>query len=187
MQNSMRKFSHKLVRRGMLLAGLGLPLLSGNALAQGDSAALREVRASWSLLDEYCVGCHNVEDWAGSLAFDTLAPDSVADNPAVFEKAIRKMRGRLMPPPGNERPAEQQLDEFVAHLERYLDDVASARGNNLGHIAIHRLNRREYQNAIADLLAVDVNAEELLPPDIASDGFDNVANVLQVSPAFLEQ
>ncbi len=185
---TMRKLLHRLIRKGMLLAGLALPVLASTAAhAQANAPALRDVEAKWDLLNEYCVGCHNVEDWAGSLAFDTLSPASVADNAAIFEEAIRKMRGRLMPPPGNERPAAKELDQFVSHLESYLDDIASTEGNNPGHIAIHRLNRREYQKAIEDLLAVDVDAEDLLPPDISSDGFDNVANVLQVSPAFLEQ
>lgn len=185
---SMQKHSQRLLRRGLLLTGLALPLLASTAArAQTDATSLRQVEASWDLLNNYCVGCHNVEDWAGSLAFDTLSPDSVADNAAIFEEAIRKMRGRLMPPPGNDRPATKELDQFVAHLESYLDNVASTRGNNPGHIAIHRLNRREYQNAIEDLLGVKVDAEDLLPTDISSNGFDNVANVLQVSPAFLEQ
>jgi hypothetical protein len=184
----MSKQSQALIRKGMLLAGLALPaLLSTSLRAQTDTPSLQQVEANWSLLEQYCVGCHNFEDWAGSLAFDTLSPASVADNPAIFEEAIRKMRGRLMPPPGNERPDEQTLDEFVAHMESYLDNVASTRGNNPGHIAIHRLNRREYQNAVKDLLDMDIDAKDLLPADIASDGFDNVANVLQVSPAFLEQ
>jgi mono/diheme cytochrome c family protein len=175
------------LRQAVHAGSLLLALVATHEAVAQEAEALQDLNANWALLDQYCVGCHNVEDWAGSLAFDTLSPESVADNPAVFEKAIRKMRGRLMPPPGNDRPASEDLDRFVAQLEKHLDNVASEHGSNPGHIAIHRLNRREYQNAIEDLLGVKVDAEDLLPTDIASDGFDNVANVLQVSPAFLEQ
>ena len=93
---TMRKLSYRLIRKGMLLAGLALPVLASTAAhAQTDAPSLRDVEARWDLLNEYCVGCHNVEDWAGSLAFDTLSPASVAENAAIFEEAIRKMRGRL--------------------------------------------------------------------------------------------
>src|SRR5688500_11082757 len=100
---------------------------------------------------------------------------------------MRKLRGRLMPPPGNDRPTEATIDDFVGNMEAYLDSVAAAGASNPGHIAVHRLNRKEYANALEDILAVKVDAEELLPPDTSSDGFDNVAEVLQVSPSFLEQ
>ena len=163
---------------------------SGNVLAAdapGSDAALQEVEARWDILNEYCVGCHNFEDWAGSLAFDTLSPDLIHNNPDVFEKAIRKMRGRLMPPPGNEKPPMDELDGFIARLENYLDSLAPDAGPNPGHIAIHRLNRTEYENSVKDLLHYEIDAEALLPPDATSDGFDNVAEVLQVSPSFLEQ
>ena len=148
---------------------------------------LENIEQQWTLLNEYCVGCHNFEDWAGSLAFDTLSPESIHENTDIFEKAVRKMRGRLMPPPGNERPSEAKLDEFITEMENYLDSVSEDAGPNPGHVAIHRLNRKEYANAVEEILAVQVDAEALLPPDSVSDGFDNVANVLQVSPSFLQQ
>ncbi|MGV3592365.1 MAG: DUF1592 domain-containing protein [Gammaproteobacteria bacterium] len=156
------------------------------AAAEADAAALQAVEQQWTLLEVYCVSCHNSEDWAGSIAFDTLAPGTIADNTEIFEAATRKLRGRLMPPPGNERPSEAALDDFVAGMEHYLDALAESRPNP-GHVAVHRLNRKEYRNAVEDLLAVKVDAEELLPPDTSADGFDNVAEVLQVSPTFLEQ
>jgi len=175
---------------GSLLAGFALTPLALAAAEEAQAPALRELHeleTQWDMLNQYCVGCHNTEDWAGSLAFDTLAPADVATNKAVFEKAIRKMRGRLMPPPGNDRPEEKVIDGFVAHMESYLDTLAAAEGSNPGHIAVHRLNRKEYAASLESILGVQVDAEALLPPDTVSDGFDNVANVLQVSPAFLEQ
>jgi hypothetical protein len=170
--------------RKTLLAST-LAALSASGMAA--DASYDNLVSQWQLFDDYCVSCHNIEDWAGSLAFDTLPPEQIAENTAVFEAAIRKLRGRLMPPPGNDRPAEAELDHFITSMEHYLDELASSSGENPGHVAIHRLNRKEYANAVADILAVEVDAEAMLPPDSVSDGFDNVANVLQVSPAFLEQ
>ncbi len=148
---------------------------------------LEAVEGQWQLIDEYCMGCHNFEDWSGSLAFDAFSPDTIHENRDVFEKVIRKMRGRLMPPPGNERPQEKSLQEFIASMEGYLDSLVDEDNPNPGHIAVHRLNRKEYAKAVEDLLAYEVKADELLPTDATSDGFDNVAEVLQVSPTFLEQ
>ncbi len=127
------------------------------------TAELENIEQQWTLLNEYCVGCHNFEDWAGSLAFDTLSPESIHENTDIFEKAVRKMRGRLMPPPGNERPSEARLDEFITQMESYLDSVSEDAGPNPGHVAIHRLNRKEYANAVEEILAVQVDAEALLP------------------------
>lgn len=183
----MFKLNKNLLLRSSLLGGLALsPLWLAAAEAPGDEKALKAVADQWSLLTEYCVGCHNSEDWAGSLTFDTYSADTMHENPAMWEAATRKLRGRLMPPPGNDRPDEKAINSFVASVETYLDTLA--RGNtHPGHIAVHRLNRKEYENAIEDLLAFHIDAEEYLPSDTVSDGFDNVANVLQVSPSFLEQ
>ncbi len=170
-----------------LLCSLAITPVSFAAAQEAHTQALENIEQQWELLNEYCVGCHNFEDWAGSLAFDTLSPQSIHDNTDIFEKAVRKMRGRLMPPPGNERPSEARLDEFITEMESYLDSVSEDAGPNPGHVAIHRLNRKEYANAVEEILAVQVDAEALLPPDSVSDGFDNVANVLQVSPSFLQQ
>lgn len=184
----MRNRTRHLLVHGALLAGFALsPLALSAAEHLGVANALDAVEADWSLLNDYCVSCHNLEDWAGSLAFDTLAPANIPENAAVWEAAVRKLRGRLMPPPGNDRPEEAAIDAFVGNMENYLDSVAATQGSNPGHIAVHRLNRKEYQNAVEDLLAVKIDAGDLLPPDTSSEGFDNVAEVLQVSPSFLEQ
>ena len=166
------------------LAALPPTLLANETL---DDTALHKMEQQWGMLEDYCMDCHNVEDWAGSLALDTFSPDTVAANTDIFETVVRKMRGRLMPPPGNNNPDESSIDAFTNQMEDYLDAVAVAAGPTPGHIAIHRLNRKEYANAVRDILNVEVEAETLLPPDSVSDGFDNVANVLQVSPAFMEQ
>ncbi|MES2604478.1 MAG: DUF1587 domain-containing protein, partial [Pseudomonadota bacterium] len=183
----MNRVVNQFITSAAVLAGFALqPLAAAAAEQAGNAKALHAVEQQWDLLDKYCIGCHNTEDWAGSLAFDTLGPDSIGENTKVWEAATRKLRGRLMPPPGNERPSETEINGFVADMEGYLDSLAGEHANP-GHIAVHRLNRKEYANAIEDLLALKVDAEDLLPSDTSSEGFDNVANVLQVSPSFLEQ
>ena len=146
----------------------------------------KEADDKFGFLRDNCMECHNGEDWAGSLAFDLISPNEIADNIEVWEKVISKLQGRMMPPAGQPRPDTNATEDFIAWVEDYLDHAATTE-QHAGRVGLHRLNRKEYANAIEDLLAVKVDAESLLPPDTASDGFDNVANVLQVSPSFLEQ
>src|SRR5439155_2955940 len=100
--------------------------------------------------------------------------------------AIRKLRGGLMPPPGARQPDHAAVDSFISFLETTLDQAA-AKAPNPGGITLHRLNRAEYANSIHELFGIDVDASALLPADDVSDGFDNIANVLKVSPSFLDQ
>jgi mono/diheme cytochrome c family protein len=139
-----------------------------------------------ALLDQYCVSCHNQRAKTAGLTFDTMNLANVAQDAAVWEKAVRKLRGGMMPPPGVRRPAPAAVESFVSWLETSLDQAASA-APNPGYVTLHRLNRAEYTNAIKDLLDVDVDASALLPSDDISNGFDNIANVLKVSPSFLDQ
>jgi len=140
----------------------------------------------WPLFGRYCIDCHNKDDYTAQIAFDRMSPESIGENPAVFETVVRKLRGVQMPPPGAPRPDSATRHEWIAALESTLDAAAGAR-REPGRVVLHRLNRTEYKNAIADLLALDVDVKALLPRDDESDGFDNVANVLKVSPSFLEQ
>jgi len=140
----------------------------------------------FGFLQENCMDCHNFEDWAGSLAFDLMSPEEIADNVGVWEKVVLKLRGRLMPPAGADRPDNADTDEFVGWLESYLDHAGTYE-RHVGHVGMHRLNRKEYANAIRDLLGIEVDAAALLPLDDSVEGFDNVAQALRVSPAFLEQ
>ena len=110
----------------------------------------------------------------------------VSSDGAIWERAVRKLRGGMMPPPGMPRPPLAAVDSFVSWLETSLDQAAAANPNP-GHVALHRLNRTEYANAMRDLFGIDVDAAALLPTDDISDGFDNIANVLKVSPSFLDQ
>ena len=138
------------------------------------------------LLDDYCSKCHNATDWAGGLAFDTLERDSVGNDTKVWEETVRKMRGRLMPPPGEKQPSQGAMDQFVSWMEGRLDAHA-AQGTDPGAVGLHRINRTEYVRVVQELLGLRLNPETLLPKDTKSEGFDNVANVLRVSPTFLDQ
>jgi len=140
----------------------------------------------WPLFAQYCTDCHNRDDLTADIAFDRMSAESVAHEPEIFEAVVRKLRGAQMPPPGAPQPDVETRRAWVAGLEGTLDAAAAA-APNPGQVALHRLNRTEYANAIADLLALDIDVKALLPKDDESDGFDNVANVLKVSPSFLEQ
>ena len=140
----------------------------------------------WAQVDKYCIECHNRDDLTADIAFDKLSAADVTHEPEIFEAAIRKLRGYQMPPPGSNQPEPATRAALVRWLEGTLDAAAAA-APNPGRVALHRLNRTEYANAIDDLLGLKVDAAALLPKDDESDGFDNVANVLKVSPSFLEQ
>src|SRR5690606_26058786 len=115
----------------------------------------------WRTIDRYCTECHNEAEYAGDLAFDRIAGDKVADHAETLELAVRKLRGGLMPPADAPRPDEEELTGLVAWLENALDESAADEPWSQS-IPAHRLNRKEYQNAIRDLLALDVNASTLL-------------------------
>src|SRR5215469_5295485 len=137
------------------------------------------------VLDKYCVTCHNQKLQTGGLALDTIDVNNVPARAEVWEKVIKKLRGRLMPPPGMPRPNEPIYDGLVSWLETRLDQDYQTNPRP-GRPVLHRLNRSEYANAIRDLLALDVDAASLLPPDDSAFGFDNISDVLGVSPALEE-
>jgi hypothetical protein len=138
------------------------------------------------LVQKYCVTCHSDRAKTGGLTLESLDPQNTAAHAEVWEKVVRKVRGGMMPPQGMPRPDNTTLDAFAAALEHSLDQQA-LRQPNPGHKPVHRLNRTEYGNAIRDILDLDVDVAELLPPDDESNGFDNIAGVLRVSPSLLEQ
>src|SRR4051812_926054 len=151
---------------------------------QRASAATRG--ANEAMLTQYCVTCHNDRLKTGGLVLDPQALGDVPSNAGTWETVVRKLRAGLMPPPGMPRPAAEALDGLAASLEEELDRAASALPNP-GRPMLHRLNRAEYANAIRDLLHLEVDTATLLPPDDSAFGFDNVADVLGVSPSLQER
>jgi hypothetical protein len=142
--------------------------------------------AQQPLLNQYCITCHNDKLKTGGLALDKLDLNHVAGDAETWEKVVRKVRAGMMPPAGARRPDRASLDAFAATIENALDHAAAANPNP-GRAPLHRMNRSEYANAVHDLLAVDVDPTTLLPADDSSNGFDNIADVLGVSPALLER
>jgi mono/diheme cytochrome c family protein len=138
-----------------------------------------------ALVDQYCLGCHSDRGRAGGLALSQLNLDSVDQSAEIAEKVIRKIRGGLMPPAGNRRPDRQSAAGFVSWLENEIDTKATV--PHPGRVALRRLNRREYDNAIRDLLGLNIDAKAWLPDDNVKGNFDNNAAALQVSPNFIDQ
>jgi hypothetical protein len=157
------------------------------AVAALTSAALGQEReaAARKTLDTYCAGCHSTRAPAGGVAFDNLSLDALHENAAVWEATLRKLRGRLMPPPGSRQPEQREIDALATWIETTLD---GARVRPVaGHVPMQRLTRTEFGAAVSDLLAIELDAGQLLPAEIEVDGFDNIAAAQSVSPAFLDQ
>jgi len=137
-------------------------------------------------IQQYCVGCHNDRARTADVSFEGMTPEHVGEQAELFEQAVRKLRGRVMPPPNARQPDAAAVDALVAWLEGHLDR-AEGHDHLPDRVVLHRLNRTEYQNAVRDLLAVEIDASALLPADDVAEGFDNIAAALQVSPSFIEQ
>ncbi len=173
--------------RALKVAGVCAPLafLALSPLAHGQAVNATATKPLDDLLQNNCVKCHNTEDWAGSLAFDTLDIGHAAQDPAIWEKTITKMRGRLMPPAGQKQPSQADIDAMVAYLETSLD--ANAKTLRVGHVPIQRLNRTEFSTTVRGLIGVDIDPRQTLPTEVEVEGFANIAGALAISPSFMEQ
>jgi hypothetical protein len=161
-----------------------------SALIAGLIAALPQTASPQrAILDRYCVTCHSEkakERGAVPIALEYADVSNVAADPELWEKVIRKMRAGLMPPPGISKPDTAASANFVSWLETQLDRAAEAHPS-AGRPLVHRLNRTEYANAIRDLLALEIDASSLLPPDDSAYGFDNISDALGFSPLLQER
>ena len=174
----------------VILAGL---LAAGGVVTAGSTAALRPASSSAkpagpqvSLVEDYCLSCHDKDHEKGGLVLESVVGEDVPHHPEVWEKVVRKLRARLMPPVGKERPDETTYDAVIKSLESSLDRAAAAHPDPGRTASIRRLTRTEYQNAIRDLLALDIDVTSLLPADESSYGFDNVT-VGDLSPTLLDR
>jgi hypothetical protein len=138
-----------------------------------------------AFLKQYCITCHNQRMKFAELMLDTMDISRVGPHAETWEKVVKKIRTGMMPPSGAPRPPRAALDQFAAELESRLDRAADVTAA-LSTPALHRLNRSEYANAIRDLLALDVDVNTLLPADGSSQGFDNLAEALAVSPSLIQ-
>jgi hypothetical protein len=173
------------------LALVGAAWLTSMVASRPEAADLVQAPQSSSpaasdVLTRYCAGCHNDRLRSGGLTLAGLDVDRPDRDPATWEKVVRKLRARMMPPVGMPRPDEGTYDRLVGGLASALDAAATRRPDP-GNPVVHRLNRAEYANAVRELLALEVDAATLLPPDDSAYGFDNVSDVLNVSPALQER
>ncbi len=170
---------------GVSLAGA--PYVKARALQTAPPAttAASSPASTSEILNKYCVSCHNSRLKTAGLELDRLDVNHIAAHAQQWEKVVTKLRTGEMPPPGRPRPDAASYHAIVAALERELDGAAST--PRPGRVPVHRLNRAEYANAIRDLVGVEIDSRALLSQDEADqEGFDNVASVLSVSPALLE-
>jgi mono/diheme cytochrome c family protein len=180
--------------RRRLLRAIGLPAFTFAAAAYlqagGQQApatgTLAPSSAEGDLLNKYCSGCHTEKARQGNFVLSTLDARNVGSDAERWELVVRKLRARAMPPAGRPRPDEAGYDRLVAHLETSLDRVAAASPDPGRTDTFRRLNRTEYQNAIRDLLSVEIDVATLLPSDDSSHGFDNIS-VGGLSPMLLER
>jgi cytochrome c551/c552 len=175
----------KLVFTRLLPLAVPSAVVFAMASLQAQQTAPDAPSPSSALLTQYCITCHNGRTKTAGLALDALSLDHVAGDPATWEKVVVKVRSGMMPPSGARRPERAALDALAADLEARLDKAALP-GAGLDAPAMHRLNRTEYANAVRDLLSLDVDVAVLRPPDASSDGFDNIADALSVSPSLIQ-
>ena len=150
------------------------------------AAAPSSASSSRQLINRYCVTCHNERLETAGLDLGSLDLVQVSDHAEVWEKVVRKLRTGTMPPPNRPQPTLDSRDAIASWLETSLDSAATVRPNPGRTETLRRLNRTEYQNSIRDLLALDIDATGLLPPDESGYGFDNVT-VGDLPPALLDR
>ena len=147
------------------------------------------VRPVTEVIDQYCVTCHSdrgVRSGRVPISLQTIDASNVGADAEAWEKVVRKLRAGMMPPAGQPRPDMATSETVVTWIEGELDRAA-ATNPKPGRTTVHRLNRIEYSNAVRDLIGLDVDPEALLPPDDEDEGFENIADVLSVSPTLMER
>jgi hypothetical protein len=193
-KSSARRAARRLLPLAVLVAAAAVAsywaipaaLKSWPPAALMSDAADAQPHVDWELLDEYCMDCHNVTDFAGGVAFDRLARESLAGEAETWEMVIRKVRTGMMPPADRPRPPRAALDRLTHALGVALDEDY-ARSPNPGNEGLARLNRAEYGNAVRDLLQFDAShIVANIPAESAGEGFDNNIELLSVSPTLID-
>jgi mono/diheme cytochrome c family protein len=176
----------RLVRRAqfiaLLLVACGALHVSTAQQAQQSSGAA----AQRELIDQYCVTCHSDKAKTGDLSLQSLDLTKLGDHGETWEKVIRKLRAGAMPPPGAKRPEGTALRDLASFLENSIDKAALAKPDP-GRATLTRLNRAEYGNAVRDLLGLEIDPAQYIPPDDQSFGFDNIADILRTTPPLMQR
>ena len=175
----MRVRIQTLLTAGVLVAGMGT--------IGFEASAYQAPTPARQLVTQYCVSCHNQKLRTANLTLDGADAEHVYNSAETWEKVIVKLRSRSMPPPGIRRPDNATYDAVAGWLESELDRAAVVHVNPGRSASLHRLNRAEYANAVRDLIAVDVDARAMLPPDEQAFGFDTNADALTMQPALLDR
>jgi len=166
-----------------LAIGFQRPMLSQQAPAAAATAGVSPQRA---LVNKYCVTCHNDTAKTAGIVLDKADVDHVAADPALWEKVVYKLRAQAMPPVKMPRPDQATYDGFRSWLENELNQAGAAHPNPGTTVSYHRLNRTEYQNAIRDLLNVNIDTTSFLPEDATIFGFDNIGGAIKMSTDLLD-
>jgi mono/diheme cytochrome c family protein len=179
------------LRRMVMLgsAGLAATLALGlqvDASSQSAAGPIAPPSSHRRLLDQYCVTCHNERLKTAGLRLDQIDISRPDAEPEVWEKVVRKLHTGIMPPANMPQPSQADRRALLTWLETALDAASAARPNPGRTETLRRLNRTEYQNAIRDLLALDIDAASLLPADESGHGFDNVT-VSDLPPTLLDR
>jgi hypothetical protein len=167
----------------LMVGGVVSPCAAGQPSSPGSPD---EREAIGRFVDLYCVACHNRDDRTAGLALDAIGSEEVSRNKTAWETVVRRLVARQMPPEGEVRPTGRTYNTFISRLAGSLDRTAAEKPDPGRTETFRRLNRTEYQNAIRDLLALDIDATTMLPPDESSHGFDNVT-VGDLSPTLLDR
>ena len=163
-----------------MVAACAVVLACSSATAGPDDGFRNRVEP---VLDKYCIGCHSGAGAKGKVNFDA---DDVSGNLEVWSKALRMLRAGMMPPKGKPRPSAEQFAEIEKWVKASVFKIDPANPDP-GRVTVRRLNRVEYRNTVRDLLGVDFNADAAFPPDDTGHGFDNIGDVLTLSPLHLEK
>jgi mono/diheme cytochrome c family protein len=187
MKSSVTALGGALLCAAVLASGKRVLLAGAPAAAPGGEVApaVLPSEAANAIVGEYCVACHNDAGLAGGRTFEKFDAARAGENAETAEKMIRKLRAGMMPPSYAMRPEETELQALAASLEVRVDEMARSQPNP-GKRTFQRLNRAEYQRSIRDLLMLDVDVNAFLPPDTVSHGFDNIADVQNLSPTLME-
>jgi mono/diheme cytochrome c family protein len=176
------------MKRSLLLCFAVALMTASQAVPQTRTAAPVAANSSneyRTMVTTYCAGCHSSQTKMGGLALDNLSLDAVGKDAEIWEKAVRKLRGRLMPPPGAKQPDQKEVDSLIGFLETKLD--ANTTLPRSSFVGVQRMSRTEYIASVKALVGVDVKSKDILPQDTTIHGFDNIASGLGVSPTFVEQ
>src|SRR5580698_4313398 len=184
----MRNRTSIILTVALVSLGISVPLGAQTGASPSKAATTVEEAKYRAFVNQYCIACHSkrvVNPADAPINLQAQSFDDLLGHAETWERVLRKLSVRAMPPPGVPRPSEAEYAGFTSWLAASLDRAWEGHSTP-GRYVVHRLNRAEYANAVRDLLAVDIDVTDLLPTDGADYGFDNIATALKTSPLLLE-